>query len=398
MARSLSIAAYMANLGSTEKPGIVATQPPRPKGTIIWARCCDPDQLTAVETLERKLSVDGDPIHVVATLRDWKEEHAERALPEPQGKDAIRAFIAHWKPAMCVWVKGELDPLLMTEIRSAGLHSILVDATSEGLDNVAGRWMPGAMRSLLSQFEAVWALDQTAADKLVRAGTPESVILVTGAMEDCAPTLPCDETERSELAQAIGTRPVWLAAAAQPDEWDDLCIAQQIASRRAHRLLSIIVPANPADAAPMADQIRALGFQTALRSEQHDPNDVTQIYIVDTDEELGLWYRIAPITYMGGTVYGGPCRDPFEATALGSAVLYGPHVQPFQRRAARLNAAYASRLIRTGAELGPAIEGLLSVDKTAELAHNAWDVTSRGANVTNRIAAFIQLRLEELVP
>jgi 3-deoxy-D-manno-octulosonic-acid transferase len=217
-------------------------------------------------------------------------------------------------------------------------------------------------------------------------------------MEDCAPTLPCNETERSELAKAIGTRPVWLAAAAQADEWDDLCIAQKIASRTAHRLLSIIVPANPDDAATMADQMCALGFQTALRSEQYDPSDVTQIYIVDTDEELGLWYRIAPITYMGGTVYGGPCRDPFEATALGSAVVYGPHVVPFQRRATRLNEAGASRLIRTGAELGPAIESLLSVDKTAELAHNAWDVTSRGANVTNRIAAFIQLRLEELVP
>lgn len=398
MARSLSIAAYVANLGSAEQSGKLIAQPPRPKGTIIWARCCDPDQLTAVETLERKLSVDGDPIHVVATLRDWQAEYAARALPEPQGKEAIRAFIAHWRPAMCVWVKGDLDPLLMAEIRSASLLSILVDATTEGLENVAGRWVPGAMRSMLSQFEAVWALDQAAADGLVRAGTPEDTILVTGAMEDCAPTLPCDETERSDLAHAIGTRPAWLAAAAQADEWDDLCIAQKIASRTAHRLLSIIVPADPKAAAPMADQMRQLGFQVALRSEQYDPSDVTQIYIVDTEEELGLWYRIAPITYMGGTLHGETCCDPFEATALGSAVLYGPHVAPFQRRAARLNEAGASRFIQTGAELGPAIESLLSVDKTAQLAHNAWDVTSRGANVTNRIAAFIQLRLEELVP
>ena len=397
MARSLSIAAYVANLESAEKSGALIEQPPRPKGIIIWARCCDPDQLTAVETLERKLSMDGDPIHVVATLRDWQAEYADRALPEPQGKDAIRSFITYWRPAMCVWVKGELDPLLMTEIRGASLPSILVDAVSDGLENVAGRWVPGAMRSLLSQFEAVWAFDLTAADRLIRAGTPVDKILVTGAMEDCAPTLPCDEAERSELTQAIGTRPVWLAAAAQADEWDDLCIAQEIASHIAHRLLSIIVPADPAEAAPMADQMRQLGFQVALRSEQYDPCDVTQIYIVDTDEELGLWYRIAPITYMGGTLYGGACRDPFEATALGSAVLYGSHVAPFQRRAARLNEAGASRFIATGAELGPAIESLLSVDKTAALAHNAWDVTSRGANVTNRIAAFIQLRLEELV-
>ena len=398
MARSLSIAAYLASLGSTDRLGAPITQPPRPEGTIIWARCCDPDQLTAVETLERKLSADGDPIHVVATLHGWRATDAKRALPEPKGKDEIRAFIAHWQPAMCVWVQGELDPALMAEIQNVGLHSILVDATSEGLETVAGRWVPGAMRSLLSQFEAVLALDQYAAEKLIRAGAPQDTVLVTGAMEDCAPTLPCNESERSELATAIGTRPVWLAAAAQYDEWHDLCKAQQIASSMAHRLLSIIVPANPRDAALMVDKMRQLGFQTTLRSQQHEPSDVTQIYVVDTDEELGLWYRIAPITYMGGTLHGGACRDPFEATALGSAVLYGPHVIPFQRHAARLNAAGAFKVIRAGSDLGPAIEGLLSVDKAAELANKAWDVTSRGANVTNRIAAFIQLRLEELVP
>ena len=398
MARSLSIAAYLASLGSADGHSTPVTHPRRPEGTIIWARCSNPDQLTAVETLERKLSAEGDPIHVIATLHKWQPEHAPRALPEPRGKDSIRKFIGHWQPAMCIWISGDLDALLMTEIRKAGLLSILVDATSDGLETVAGRWVPGAIRSFLSEFEAIWALDQQAADRLLRAGAPEERILITGAMEDCAPTLPCNEAERSELARAIGTRPVWLTAAAQLEEWRDLCIAQQVASRRTHRLLSIIVPADPADAAPMADYMGQLGFQTALRSDQPDPSDVTQIYIVDTDEELGLWYRIAPITYMGGTLHGSSCRDPFEATALGSAVLYGPHIAPFQRHAARLNAAEASVLIRSGADLGPAIEGLLSVDRTAQLAHSAWDVTSRGANVTNRIAAFIQLRLEELVP
>jgi 3-deoxy-D-manno-octulosonic-acid transferase len=397
MARSLSIAAYLASLGSADRQEELATQPPRPTGTIIWARCNHRDQLTAVETLDRKLSEDGDPIQIIATMHDWQPDLVDRALPEPQGKDSIRAFIAHWQPVLAVWVRGDLDPLLLTEMRAANMQCILVDATAEGLDHVAGGWVPGAMRSLLSQFEAVLALDQHAADRLVKAGTPEDAVLVTGAMEDCAPTLPCNEAERSDVTRAIGTRPVWLAAAAHLSEWEDLCQAQQEAGRRAHRLLLIVVPQNPIISTTFANNMRSRGFQVALRSREPEPSEVTQIYIVDTEEELGLWYRIAPITYIGGTLRGGGCRDPFEATALGSAVLYGPQVAPFQRHAARLNAAGASRLIRSSNDLGPVVESLLSADKTAELAHAAWDVTSRGANVTNRIAAFIQLRLEELV-
>lgn len=396
MPRSLIIAAYLASLGSTDRQEQLAVQPPRPEGTIIWARCSNADQLMAVETLDRKLSKDGDPVLIIATIREWQPELAKRALPEPQGRDNIRAFIAHWQPVLSIWVRGDLDPILMAEMRNAGIHCMLVDAAADGLDHVAGTWMPGAMRSLLSQFEAILALDHSAAEALARAGTPQDAVLVTGAMEDCAPALPCSDAERGEVARAIGTRPVWLAAAAHLNEWDELSNAHKQASRRAHRLLLIIVPQNVVEASTFAGNLREQGFQVAVRSREPEPAETTQVYIVDTEEELGLWYRISPITYVGGTLRGGGCRDPFEATALGSAVVYGPQVAPFQKHAARLNAAGASRLIRLGTDLGPAVESLLAADKTAELAHAAWDITSRGANVTNRIAAFIQLQLEEL--
>ena len=397
MARSLSIAAYLSQLGAVGEQDVFFAQPPRPEGMVIWARCSNADQLTAFDNLERKLRADGDVVHIVATLPHWEEQHADKAIPEPRGKLAFRAFLDHWRPAMCVWVKGALDALLLDEMRRVNLQSILVDANGEGLRAVTGHWVPGALRSVLTQFEAVYALDAHAAEKLARAGTPPELIVIAGAMEDNAAPLPYDDDERLELAQAIGTRPVWLAAAAHSNEWLDLCRAHDVASHRKHRLLLIVVPSEPKSAIDMAENMRQAGFQVALRSQEPDPADITQIYIVDTEEELGLWYRIAPITYLGGTLHGGNCRDPFEATTLGSAVVYGPDVAPFQRHAARLNANDASRLIRANTDLGPAIEGLLDADKTAGLAHRAWDVTSRGANVTNRIATYIQLRLEELV-
>ncbi|MEJ6403173.1 3-deoxy-D-manno-octulosonic acid transferase [Yoonia sp. 2307UL14-13] len=396
MARSLSIAAYLAGLGEQDAKQRLSTQPPRPAGTIIWARCSHPDQLTPIETLNRRLTEDGDPVQVIATMADWDKSLAHRALPEPKGRENIRTFIMHWQPIMAIWVRGDLDPILLDEWYKAKLPCMLVDATADGLEQVAGGWVPGAMRSLLSQFEAVLALDQAAAEGLIRAGTPQEVVRVTGPMEDCAPPLPCSEHERQELADVIGTRPVWLAAAAQRNDCGDLIVAQRDASHRAHRLLLIVVPEDPDDAAHFAENMRGAGFYVTLRSEEPDPTELTQIYIVDTGEELGLWYRVAPISYLGGTLHGGGCRDPFEPAALGSAVLYGPQIAPFQKHAARLNAAAASRLIRSGNDLGPMVESLLSTDKVARLAHAAWDVTSRGADVTNRIVRIVQRRLEEL--
>ncbi|WP_019955778.1 3-deoxy-D-manno-octulosonic acid transferase [Yoonia vestfoldensis] len=397
MARSLKIAAYMAGLRRGNGDKSSRAFPTRPDGAIVWARCSLPEQLTAIETLQRKLADDADPIQIIATVPDWDPALAGRAVPEPKGKDSIRAFISHWQPLLAIWVRGDLDLVLLEAIHSARVPSVLVDASGDGLDQVAGGWVPGAIRSLLSTFDTVLAVDSAAAEKLIAAGTPQSRIVVTGLMEDCGRVLPCNEADRRDVSAAIGTRPVWLAAAARPNDCKALCQAHQEAGRRAHRLLLIVVPDTPDSALQLADDMRQFGFHVTLRSEKAEPSEPTQVFVVDGDPDLGLWYRIAPVTYLGGTLFGGGCRDPFEPAALGSAVLYGPHVAPYQRHAARLNAAVASRLIRSADTLGPTVESLLAPDKAAAMAHAAWDVTSRGADVTNQIVALIRQRLEDRV-
>ncbi|MFU8823543.1 3-deoxy-D-manno-octulosonic acid transferase [Yoonia sp.] len=397
MARSLKIAAYVAGLRQSSAENRLGIQPGRPEGAVIWARCCHPDQLSAIETLQRKLSEDADAVRIIATVPDWQPEMTGRALPEPVGKANIRAFLSHWQPMMAMWLRGELDVVLLNAIRAANVPCIMVDANGRGLHTMTGGWVPGAIRQLLAQFDTILTIDKPAAERLVSAGAAPSQIDITGPMEDCAPVLPYDETDRRDLAAAISTRPVWLAAAARANDCQALAQAQQEASRRAHRLLLIVVPDRAETVTQIAEGMRAFGFHVALRSQTPEPPEPAQVYIVDTDYDLGLWYRIAPVTYLGGTLFGGGCRDPFEPAALGSAVLYGAHIAPFQRNAARLDIAKASQLVISASQLGKTVEALLAPDKTAQMAHAAWDVTSRGADVTNQIVALIRQRLEERI-
>ena len=70
MARSLSIAAFLASRGSADLPTRLLDYPARPDGVVIWARCTHADQLTAIETLGRKVTVevDGGTLHI-----HWRE-------------------------------------------------------------------------------------------------------------------------------------------------------------------------------------------------------------------------------------------------------------------------------------------------------------------------------------
>ena len=116
---------------------------------------------------------------------------------------------------------------------------------------------------------------------------------------------------------------------------------------------------------------------------------------MDTEGELGLWYRLAPLTFIAGTFgSGNPRVDPFEPVALGSAVLHGPVLGPADARYRRLASAGATRVINDASDLGEVVYGLLSPDKVAALAHAGWLATTESAHVVENLAERIDEALE----
>ena len=99
---------------------------------------------------------------------------------------------------------------------------------------------------------------------------------------------------------------------------------------------------------------------------------------------------LAPLAFLGGTLPGG-CggRQPFEAAALGVALIHGSTMAPHGEAWSRLDTSGASRLVLNGAELGRAVEALLAPDRAAAMAHAGWDVATKGAEVANRIIDLI---------
>src|SRR6185437_12001804 len=94
-------------------------------------------------------------------------------------------------------------------------------------------------------------------------------------------------------------------------------------------LLTVIVPRHPGRGEAIARMIAASGAQVALRSLEELPTAKTDIYIADTMGELGLFYRLAPIVFMGGSLVEHGGQNPIEAIKLGAAIAHGPHVFNF---------------------------------------------------------------------
>ena len=66
-----------------------------------------------------------------------------------------------------------------------------------------------------------------------------------------------------------------------------------------------------------------------MRSREELPTAATDIYVADTMGELGLFYRLAPIVFMGGSLVPHGGQNPIEAIKLGASIVHGPHVFNF---------------------------------------------------------------------
>ncbi len=308
----------------------------------------------------------------------------------------LEQFLDHWKPDAVIWLGGEkLDPASVVAVQSRGIANFIVEASGTDLNQTMAKWYPGMPRALMANVTYALCSDAQAQKRLIKAKIPANNVEITGTIDDDPEVLDFDEDQFADINQAIGTRQSWLAAPVRLAEVSLLIEAHKHACRRAHRLLLIIIPALAEDAATIADGFREHGFETLLSKHGSEITETTRVLVHDGDaSNLGLWYRISPITYAAGTLIGGNPQDPFDIATLGSSIIHGPIVGAFSHRYSRLDQAGGCLVINGPSDLGTAVETLLSPDRTATIAMAAWDVTSGGAIATTRVAALIKDELE----
>ena len=89
------------------------------------------------------------------------------------------------------------------------------------------------------------------------------------------------------------------------------------------------MPRHPHRGPEIAAQAQAAGLDAALRSRGDAITRSTQVYIGDTIGELGLFYRLSSVIFMGKSLAGHGGQNPIEPAKLGSAIPHGPHIGNF---------------------------------------------------------------------
>ena len=376
----------------------------RPDGPLVWVHAASVGEAMSVLPLVARLRQRWPAVTVlftsgtVTSARLLGERLPAGCIHQYAPLDApawIGRFLDHWRPDGVLWVESEFWPNTIAELRRRRIPLALVNARLSPRSFARWHSLRALLRPPVDAFEPCLAQDETTAARLTALGATD--VRCLGNLKFDAEPLPADDAEVARLRTAIGGRPVWLAASVHPGEADAIAAAHRELAPGHPGLLTIVVPRHPARGAEMAETFRGSGARVALRSSGTGPVPDADVYVADTIGELGVFFRLCRIVFVGGSLIPHGGQNALEPARLGCAIVFGPHMFNFPEATAALMAAAGAAQVSDAHGLAGAIAHLLGDETAVALrAAAAERVAARGRGTVERVVAALSPMFERL--
>lgn len=342
---------------------------PRPDGPLLWFHAASVgESLAMLPLLDRLLAERDDLILLVTTgtvtsAKLMAERLPDRVLHQFSPIDRAAAwarFLAHWQPDAGCLVESEIWPNLILEAERQGVPLVVINGRLS--ERSFKRWamIAPTARRLFAGFALCFARSGEDGARFQCLGARD--VRVLGDLKQAAAALPVDWDELATLRALLAGRKIWLAASTHPGEETLVFQAHRALSADRPGLMTLIVPRHPERGGDLAAEAQAAGLKVAQRSKGKLPDTTTDVYLGDTLGELGLFYRLAPIALIGGSLVPHGGQNPLEAARLDCAMLIGPHTRNFVQATSDLIDRGAALRVEGAGELGTVLWRLFQDD------------------------------------
>ncbi|WP_187428702.1 3-deoxy-D-manno-octulosonic acid transferase [Roseobacter fucihabitans] len=381
----------LSALRAHEKMGH-ASQPRIGSGNLIWFHAASVGESLSVlalitrmgEMLPRAhfLITSGTPTSAKLVADRMPPRTVHQFAPLDAGGPLTR-FLHHWRPAAAIFVESELWPRMLRMTRARGTMMALVNARLSAKSRAAWARRPGFAAYVLDVFDLILTQNDDMAQAMVDMHAPADRVARGSNLKSMSAPLPQNPALLAQIRTAIKARPIWVAASTHKGEETTVLDAHKTLLQTIPDLLLILVPRHPDRSDEVAKLIAKHDLTYALRSDGALPRDDHAVYLADTLGELGNWYALSDVVFLGGSLLPIGGHNPFEVVQSEAAVLSGPHVTNF--------AETINKMVETGAaEIVADVEAL-----TFSVGHLLQDGAHKAASL-RAARAFVQGKSDEL--
>lgn len=337
-------------------------------GPTIWLHAVSVGEVRASAPLVRALQA-SHPRHRIlittmtptgsATVRQLFADSVAHCYVPYDLPTAVRRFLHRTRPQLALIMETELWPNLFRQCRARGIPLVLANVRMSEISARGYRRFAALTRATLANVTAIGAQSQDDAERMRALGADQAV--VTGSIKFELAVPPELVAEARAWRAGFGQRPVWVAASTREGEEQYVLAALSLLRERFPSLLLILVPRHPERFDGVARLCRQQGFTVERRSDRHKSVAAdTAILLGDSMGELLRFHAAADVAFIGGSLVPLGGQNLLEALAVGTPVVFGPHMFNFSEISRMSLARGAARQVTDSAALAEAVGAWLA--------------------------------------
>jgi 3-deoxy-D-manno-octulosonic-acid transferase len=295
----------------------------RPKGKLIWFHTASIGEFNAMLPIINFLALKNQILVTTVTITAAKIAQGnlpENAIHQYMPLDSIicvKRFLKHWEPDLIIWTESEIWPNI---ILTSKVNKILVNARISARSFKKWQYCKNFAQTILNSFTLILAQSKETQQYIEALGGSSEYL---GNLKFVANNFSYNEVELAAMQEQLKNRKVLMLASSHPGEEEMFKLVHNEVKQQHPQLLTIIAPRHPNRINEVMQSLT--GLNIALRSKKDTINSDTDILLVDTLGEFGLFFRISNIVCTGGS-WKKIAHSFLEAAKLGKLILVGPNV------------------------------------------------------------------------
>ncbi|WP_113905944.1 lipid IV(A) 3-deoxy-D-manno-octulosonic acid transferase [Aliidiomarina celeris] len=300
-------------------------------------------------------------------------------------------FVKRINPRAIVLLETEVWPNLVSCAKRNSIPVCLLNARMSARSAAGYEKARAIFAKTWQQLSYVGAQDAKIAARFEQLGVPAAHIEVAGNLKFDVQVPSATKADVASMQKLLAERQVITAGSTHDGEEVLILDAfEKLLTCKPNALL-ILVPRHKERFERVANLIEQRGLHMVKRSSGRPILPQTQVLLADSMGEMLLWYGLATVAFIGGSLIERGGHNPLEAMAFGVPITSGRHVFNFEEVFQQLDQLQAVRWLNDAEGMHDTWLGLLTTPETAQrIGAQAQHLFARHRGATARMHSAVQ--------
>jgi 3-deoxy-D-manno-octulosonic-acid transferase len=301
----------------------------RPPGKLRWIHAASIGESVAALTYVKHLKNWQPELNILITTITVTS--ADMLLPKIEKTDGcfhqfavadnvawLQRFLDHWKPDAAIFLESEIWPNTIDILHKRKIPIFLLNAGLSPKSFKRWCWAKEFFSDILRRFSAILARSDADVERF-RFFSPHNIERIDNLKYANEP-LPCNHDLYEIFQKIFAGKKVFVAASTHENE-EEIILEAHKKLRTMFPIVTVIIPRHLTRVKKVCEIFGRHKVSFSLRSA---PAKDSEIFCGDSFGEVGTFFRLADVCFVGGSLVPIGGHNLYEPVALGKPVLHGP--------------------------------------------------------------------------